>query len=111
MPDMPRERDQATHAVIASATWEGSSATQETRSRAPGVALCVRAERYAVLLRTKQLVVDQRAGLSNKDQRAARDRECDQFHGVTPVMSRTDWGDMGTSRVNFNLWVGNSVSW
>jgi hypothetical protein len=55
--------------------------------------------------------VDQRAGLSNKDQRAARDRECDQFHGVTPVMSRTDWGDMGTSRVNFNLWVGNSVSW
>jgi hypothetical protein len=30
------------------------------------------------------LIVDQRAGLSNKDQGAARDREGDQFHIDTP---------------------------
>jgi len=78
VPDAPQGRDQAVRAMSASATWEGN---QRTAWPAPGVALWVRAERCAGLVRTKQLVVDQRAGLSDEDQRAARDRECDQFHG------------------------------
>jgi hypothetical protein len=41
------------------------------------------------LLRTKEMIVDQRAGLPKEDQRAARDREGDQFHIDTPVRSRT----------------------
>jgi hypothetical protein len=56
----------------------------------------------AQLLRTEQLIVDQRAGLSKKDQRAARDREGDQFHIDTPVTSRTDRGDMGAVTAEFN---------
>jgi hypothetical protein len=43
------------------------------------------------------LIVDQRAGLSKKDQGAARDREGDQFHIDTPVTSRPDRRDMGAT--------------
>jgi hypothetical protein len=41
-------------------------------------------------------MVDQRAGLSKKDQGAARDREGDQFHIDAPVISRTDCRYMGS---------------
>jgi len=60
----------------------------------------------APLLRTKELIVDQRAGLSDKDQSAARDREGDQFHVDTPVISRTN-GEMGAPRAKFNRRFGN----
>jgi hypothetical protein len=48
------------------------------------------------------VIVDQRAGLPKKDQRAARDREGDQFHVDTPVKSRiSDNNDMRAASLEF----------
>ena len=57
--------------------------------QSPGASTCGYRPGGERLLRTKEMIVDQRAGLPKEDQRAARDREGDQFHIDTPVRSRT----------------------